>query len=252
MARNPLSRFEALAQRLVEDSFGRLFGGQMEPLEIATRLARALEDSLTSGEPANHFSVSLNPADYEQVMTQHPDLEQRLAEYGLELARRAGVTVQQRPSITVQPDARLRHQQVGITAGRTAPQAPATTQVLPADGRPTDPAALHATLVIDGRRRVSLAGQSVTIGRRGDCDVVLDSAYVSRRHAELQWRMGHWILVDRSGRNRTRVNGQPISEHALEPGDVLTLSDVVVVYEEPARPRHALSDDQTPAPAQRR
>ena len=38
---NPLSRFEKLAEQLVEGSFGRWFAGQLHPLEVALQLARA-------------------------------------------------------------------------------------------------------------------------------------------------------------------------------------------------------------------
>jgi hypothetical protein len=42
---NPLSRFEQLAEHLVEGTFGRWFAGQLHPLEVALQLARAMEDA---------------------------------------------------------------------------------------------------------------------------------------------------------------------------------------------------------------
>ena len=39
-----IARFEALAERLVEGTFARLFAGRLRPLEVATHLTRALED----------------------------------------------------------------------------------------------------------------------------------------------------------------------------------------------------------------
>ena len=43
MKQKGLSRFEVLAQEMVEGAFGRLFGGRLEPLDVASRLVRVLE-----------------------------------------------------------------------------------------------------------------------------------------------------------------------------------------------------------------
>ena len=69
---NPLSRFEKLAEQLVEGAFGRWFAGQLHPLEVALQLARAMEDAQVlnlRGErlAPNHYWVYLNPADYDAL-----------------------------------------------------------------------------------------------------------------------------------------------------------------------------------------
>ena len=63
--------------------------------------------------------------------------------------------------------------------------------------------------------------------------MVLDAATVSRRHAQLRWRYGHFVLYDLSQRHgRTTVNNQPVTECVLQPGDVITLSQIKLLYAE--------------------
>jgi pSer/pThr/pTyr-binding forkhead associated (FHA) protein len=76
----------------------------------------------------------------------------------------------------------------------------------------------------DGREYV-LHGRPLVIGREAGCDVVLDSAKVSRRHAELLMSARGYVLVD-SSTNGTFVNGDRVhGEHLLARGDVLRIGD---------------------------
>lgn len=236
MNQKSLSRFESLAQRLVEGSFRHLFGGQMELLEIATRIAQVMEDSSADGRPATVFIVTLHPDDYAEIRAQTPNVSQALADYTLQLAQQAGLVTAQRPSVRLRADAAVRRRRVHVTA---EPQADGARQDTKVYAKPNDEEAvlaalrqLEALLIIEGRRHVTLDRPLVSLGRRADNDVVLDSPAVSRRHAQIRWRNGRFVLYDVSGRGRTRVNGDPVSECVLHPGDVIALSDVLVIYAE--------------------
>ena len=50
-----------------------------------------------------------------------------------------------------------------------------------------------------------------------------------------------------SGRGRTQVNGQATREHVLRPGDVIALSDVMIIYGEGADNRANGHNDQEQA-----
>jgi hypothetical protein len=63
----------------------------------------------------------------------------------------------------------------------------------------------------------------LSIGRDDDCDLVLDDATVSRRHALLRRTPEGWALRDLGSTNGTRVNGWRVDQTALRPGDELTL-----------------------------
>jgi hypothetical protein len=67
--------------------------------------------------------------------------------------------------------------------------------------------------------------EELLIGRHPNCDVIVPAATVSRRHAQLTFRDGGWILQDLDSTNGTRVNGQPVGRCRLHPGDQLALAD---------------------------
>jgi hypothetical protein len=106
---------------------------------------------------------------------------------------------------------------------------------------------LDAYLVVDGRHHIALTKPIITIGRRADSDIVLDAPSVSRRHAQLRWRYGHFVLYDLSQRSgRTTVNNLPVTESVLHPGDVITLSQVKLLYAEgQTTPRRVVPTEDT-------
>lgn len=63
------------------------------------------------------------------------------------------------------------------------------------------------------------------LGRHHSCDVVLSDPSVSRRHARLVLRDGHWVLQDLESTNGTMINGVRVGRCALRPGDRLALGD---------------------------
>lgn len=72
-------------------------------------------------------------------------------------------------------------------------------------------------------------GQSeLLLGRSRDCDVVLASGAVSRRHARLFFRDGHWVVCDLGSTNGTTVNGASVGRCRLRPGDRVMFADTAL------------------------
>lgn len=69
------------------------------------------------------------------------------------------------------------------------------------------------------------------VGRHPDCDVVLDDLTVSRRHARLHFRDGHWVLQDLESTNGTLLNGQDVVRCRLLAGDRLMLGDAELLVD---------------------
>jgi hypothetical protein len=67
--------------------------------------------------------------------------------------------------------------------------------------------------------------EALVIGRHPSCDVVVTDETVSRRHAQLTFRDGGWVLQDLQSTNGTRLNGQYVGRCRLRPGDQLGLGD---------------------------
>ena len=74
-----------------------------------------------------------------------------------------------------------------------------------------------------------------TIGRGTECDLVLSSQLVSRRHAQLEWNGEVLLIHDLGSSNTTRVNDKILErETALEDGDVIQIVDYHLEVELPA------------------
>lgn len=73
----------------------------------------------------------------------------------------------------------------------------------------------------------------ITIGRGGECSVVINDAKVSRMHAQLvQDDEGRISLVDLGSTNGTLVNGKRITgEIRLNPGDEVCIGDTVLPWQ---------------------
>jgi DNA-binding NtrC family response regulator len=72
----------------------------------------------------------------------------------------------------------------------------------------------------DGSRsKFVLWKQEVLLGRSDACDLSLYDTSVSREHARIVFRDGRWIIRDLRSENSTFLNGKPIAEEALTPGD---------------------------------
>jgi len=99
-----------------------------------------------------------------------------------------------------------------------------------------DPMA-EATLTITGKgqtREVPLGPKGIVLGRSSACDVVLDSALVSRQHARVfQDPFGRWIIEDLQSRIGVVVGGQRVRAHALLPGERAVLGPFVLSLSEP-------------------
>jgi hypothetical protein len=67
--------------------------------------------------------------------------------------------------------------------------------------------------------------ETLLLGRHCGCDVVVDQPTVSRRHAQLIFRDGSWVLHDLGSTNGTIVNGARVTRCQLRPGDQLTLGE---------------------------
>jgi pSer/pThr/pTyr-binding forkhead associated (FHA) protein len=77
----------------------------------------------------------------------------------------------------------------------------------------------------------SLPSTVTFIGRRQDCDFCIPLMVVSRRHCEVNLDAGKVTIRDLASRNGTLVNGEPIEEAQLKPGDVLKIGPVELVVQ---------------------
>ncbi|HEV2074946.1 MAG TPA: DUF3662 and FHA domain-containing protein [Thermoleophilaceae bacterium] len=245
-----LRNLEAKLAGAVEGAFGRAFKSRVQPVELARKLAKEMEDqkmvSVSHTYVPNEYAVYLSPADRDQFSNYESALRKELSDYLLEHARRERLALVTRPRVALETDERLHTGEFGIQAwmsaaaaeeaaasgGEAPAEAPAEhgqTMVYSPDRAPrkldTPPPtgqSERALLVGEGRRTV-LSGDQVVVGRSRECDVVLEDPNVSRRHLELRRDRAGWIAVDLGSTNGIKVNGRRVEETPLEPGDEIAL-----------------------------
>ncbi len=87
-------------------------------------------------------------------------------------------------------------------------------------------------LLAVGGRRLLVPPAGGTLGRSRDCDVVLDDAGISRRHAELRPGPDGWTVADLGSTNGVRVNGAQVrGVQLLRSGDRIELGSTEMVFE---------------------
>jgi len=68
------------------------------------------------------------------------------------------------------------------------------------------------------------------IGRDSRCDIHLDDTETSRKHAEIEFFGGEYLLTDLQSSNGTIVNGKPIDSKVLRDGDRIQIGKFVFVF----------------------
>ena len=243
-----LKNLEAKLGGLVEGAFSRAFKSRVEPVELARKLAREMEESkqvsVSRVYVPNHYRVFLSPQDREQFESYEPALRKELSDYLLEHARAERLALTSRPAVEFMTDDRLGLGEFGIQAqqlGEPEPEpgealdeaAPVAGRLRPHDGllarprraqaRGAEPAAPSRAVLSGAGRRTVLSGARVVIGRSRDCEITVDDANVSRRHAELRPQGDSWMVADLGSTNGIKVNRQRVEQAVLRHGDVITL-----------------------------
>ncbi len=235
MKRSPLSRVESLIRRVVEEPFTWLADNPLDPFRLATYLVHFFEDGPADSPPPNHFTIHVSSADYATVADQPAELEAQVSEYVRLLAERRGIHLTEPVSVTFAADPGEQPQRARIVPSRVTEGDEGGTEVFMMDAGDAvmeGIRAVDAFLIVQGRQHIALDRPVTRIGRRMDNDIVLDMPSVSRQHAQIRWRQRYFVLYDVSLHGQTAVNGRPTREHILRSGDVIALSDVMLVYGE--------------------
>lgn len=75
---------------------------------------------------------------------------------------------------------------------------------------------------------VELAGTVAVVGRDPSCELVIDDAKCSRRHAILEARPDGLSIRDNESANGVFVNGRQVQQAKLDPGDVIRLGEAAI------------------------
>jgi len=87
-----------------------------------------------------------------------------------------------------------------------------------------------AFLIVNGVSTFFIEQPVVNIGRDPSNQLQLDDPQISRRHAQLRFIQGHFIIFDLDSLSGTLVNGVPVSSRVLAAGDVIRLACLPLVF----------------------
>lgn len=249
-----LRNLEQRIESLVEGVFSRAFSSQVQPVEVARKLAKEMDAHRTASVSRvyvpNQYVVWLSSEDHARLEGYERSLAQELSAYLLEHARRHDYALLTRPEVELERDERLRLGEFGIQARLVKP--PARQGDAPSQGeqghtmvysvppkqtksRKRQPAShltqTKAIVSLDDRRYV-LDGPVATLGRSRECDCVIADPNMSRRHAELRRNStGDWQIIDLGSTNGVKVNGRRVESSRLAPGDEVLLGSVRFTFD---------------------
>jgi hypothetical protein len=250
-----LRAIESKLESLFEGVFGRAFRTNVQPVELARKLIKEMDDhrnvSVSRVYVPNEYTVYLAPSDHEQFSSYEHQLADELAEYLAEHARRENYVLLSPPRVQLETDDDLDVGVFGIATrmvqtGRTAagePQGdaePNATMVYKPTAAPpqvteaASPVDLGiqkeiAVLTWDGRRH-EIGKRRVVLGRSKDADLQVVDPNVSRRHAELRQEGATYWLVDLDSTNGVEVRGKRVKRLKLEDGTRFTIGSTEIAF----------------------
>ncbi len=250
-----LRTIEGKIESLFEGVFGRAFRTHVQPVELARKLAKEMDDhrtvSVSRVYVPNEYTIYLSPQDREQFESYESSLLVELQDYLAEQARRERYALLSPPKVLMESDADLDMGEFGIATrmvqpkgrapeeGTPAPQEePGATMVYkPRTPQPTEAVAPEelgvereiVSVTIDGQPH-TLDKRSVVLGRSRDCDIRLEDPNVSRHHAEIRQEGATYWVVDLGSTNGIEVNGRRVKRAKLENADRLTLGSTELTF----------------------
>jgi len=256
-----LRTIESKIEGLFEGVFGRAFRTHVQPIEVARKLVKEMDDhrtvSVSRVYVPNEYTVYLSPQDRKQFGSYEESLVAELQEYLAEHARRERYALLTAPSVLVTTDEDLAVGEFGIATRLVQAQAaphekrepppaelpieqPAQTMVYrpptvvsptpeAEEAPPPPPEKEVVTLTVAGSKH-EITTPRVVLGRSRACDVPVPDVNVSRRHAELRQEGATYWIVDLDSTNGTSVNGKSVARERLRDGDRITLGSTEIVF----------------------
>lgn len=255
-----LDNVERGLEKAVRGAFTRGSKSQVQPVEIASRIRREMDDqAMTFAEgrtlAPNVMDVRLSEADFQRARTWGTALAEELCDVVIRHARSQSYSLQGPVRVSFTQNLELKPgdfevisstesasgstpaasaaQAAPPRAPRQPPAAPQQPPSRPAAPRPAAPAATALKPVLDiGGRRYSLNADSIVLGRSSEADILIDDTGASRRHLELRIAPdGTAAAVDLGSTNGSFLDGRRINGSAeLSDGSILTVGRSRMIF----------------------
>jgi hypothetical protein len=251
-----LRAIEQKIEALFEGVFGRAFRTNVQPVELARKLAKEMDDhktvSVSRVYVPNEYTVYLSSADRGQFEDYEESLKSELEEYIVEHAKREDYALLTPPRVLLETDDDLAVGEFGIATRMVQPRRaqrgagepegqvePGATMIYkpktpPQATEAASPVELGverevAVLSWDGRT-MRVDKRRVLLGRSRECDIQVEDQNVSRRHAELRQEGSTYWIVDLDSTNGVEVNGRRVKRAKLDDGDTFTVGSTEITF----------------------
>ncbi len=233
-----LHNVERGIENAVNTLFARAFRGEVEPIEIATRLSKELDAQakLLSRDKRlvpNNFTVYLSEHDYDELAPMARAINDDIVP---ELRRHAG----ERHYVFNGP-IRIDYEcDSALTVGRFRVDSEAVATVAEAGGAASTTAIKRAPLVLEVNGvRHPLLPPGFTIGRGSEADLRINDPGISRQHARVvvdSDATGEVAvsIEDLGSTNGVIVNGQRVTNVALGDGSRIEIGSTRMLVHSPA------------------
>lgn len=240
--KSKLDQIESRLQALIENRFSWLGAHGNHP-----RLARQLMEALRSqilvnadeNQPLpNRIEFFMHPENA-AAWNSHPDWLTWLVQAINDSTSEVGVNFYGPLVIYFREDARLAKSAVNVEVKFDTEESDSTTALAglnPDQNDLPEPGIVHCFLIVNGQDYFQLEESVINLGRREDNQLILPDIRVSRSHAQLRKIHGRYILFDLNSTGGTFVNGNRITQHALQTGDVISLAGIPIIYGEEIQP----------------
>lgn len=195
-------------------------------------------DNLGQAVAPYQYTIRLNPEMVDEL--RGSDIMEHLPEALEESARLGGMVFLRKPVLQLQPDPVFTLEDIRILA-QSEQASPGNTAALSLKKKSEgtdDPEKLSvsAYLIVNGEKIFTLNRSATNIGRRSDNHLVINDPRISRVHAQIRLSREQFIIFDLNSSGGTSINGQRVHQHALKPGDVISLAGIALIYGEEPKP----------------
>jgi FhaA, N-terminal domain/FHA domain len=241
-----LRSLESKLESLFEGVFGRAFRSNVQPVELARKLVKEMDDhrnvSVSRVYVPNEYTIYLSGSDRDQFEGYEDKLCEELGDYLTEHARRERYVLLTSPQVKLETDDDLDVGEFGIAVRLVrGPHPPAADEEssgtmvykAPPLPPPIEDETPHeiASLTVDGET-FELRGRPMVLGRSKDCEIRVSDPNVSRRHAEVRPDGDGYKIFDLDSTNGIEIDGKRVKELALSDGMRFTLGTTEVGYSE--------------------
>ena len=253
--KNNLDKLEAKLQLIIENWAQLLPTGGLKN-QLARQLVESMKSSILTDKngrlTAHHIYIIHISKNQLKASNFNQDILDALSKTLLETAQEEGIVFMGKPMVIAKEYEVLNDtrgfyvtSESRITKNENTAAMPAEKSFTEKNNNQTTP---KAFLLINDEKIYNFDQSVINIGRRKDNQIVIDDLHISREHAQIRAVQGKYVIFDLGTTGGTCINGHRITQQILNPGDVISLAGVLMIYGEDTDPMELidqLNEDKT-------